>query len=504
MVNKSVNKSTTNEEKKNISSKNNSVKTKNEKKSVKKRAKKVVVSSNNNDNNKKNSAKNESVKKPVKKRAKKEVVSSNDNIVKKEVVSSSNENVKNESVKKPVKKRAKKAVVSSNNDNSVKNEKKNKKNDEKKNAKINFNEILKSCVKNIDYSNAKDIDVKALEEEYNLSFDDINTFRKSLTKSDVDDIDTIIYHDENNDGMIACAIAYHYLKELGKTDITLVPTKPGKPIPDNLIRDKNVLLVDIESKENNLKQIKENAKSLLVIDDHYETFKDDHIFNGTNHAACAYTWKFFYPKLDVPQVIQFIDDSDAKLFLKHIPRRYSHFFNHGLGFRYSHNKTPLMQAKKRDGRLFDELWYIVTESVPNFWITIGFYYDQVTDNLKEQIAINARPATFQGYKVGVLNFNSPALSKPVGRQMITNFRNKGIPIDFVVLWGYEYTSNGYRIQLMDDHSNSAKIDLSNIARQLGKIGGHPKGGGGHFHDGNFYWPHNNQHDIWELFNKNFL
>jgi hypothetical protein len=106
--------------------------------------------------------------------------------------------------------------------------------------------------------------------------------------------------------------------------------------------------------------------------------------------------------------------------------------------------------------------------------------------------------------VGVLNFNSPALSKPVCRQIITNFRNKGIPIDFVVLWGYEYTSNGYRIQLMDDHSNSAKIDLSNIARQLGKIGGHPKGGGGHFHDGNFYWPHNNQHDIWELFNKNFL
>jgi len=116
--------------------------------------------------------------------------------------------------------------------------------------------------------------------------------------------------------MIACAIAYHYLKELGKTDIILVPTKPGKPIPDNLIRDKNVLLVDIESKENNLKQIKENAKSLLVIDDHYETFKDDHIFNGTNHAACAYTWKFFYPKIDVPQVIQFIDDSDDKIIFK--------------------------------------------------------------------------------------------------------------------------------------------------------------------------------------------
>ena len=478
-VNKTINKSTTNKEK--------SVK---KEKPVKKRVKKEVISSNN--DNKKN---NINLEKPVKKRAKKAAVSSNNNNKK-----------NNMNQEKPVKKRAKKAAVSSNNDNKKEKPIKisNEKNNEKKNAKINFNEILKSCVKNIDYSNAKDIDVAALEEEYNLSFDDINTFRKSLTKSDVDDIDTIIYHDENNDGMIACAIAYHYLKELGKTDITLIATKPGKPIPDNLIRDKNVLLVDIESKENNLKQIKENAKSLLVIDDHYETFKDDHIFNGTNHAACAYTWKFFYPKLDVPKVIQFIDDSDAKLFLKHIPRRYSHFFNHGLGFRYSHNKTPLMQAKKRDGRLFDELWHIVTESVPNFWITIGFYYDQVTDNLKEQIAINARPATFQGYKVGVLNFNSPALSKPVGRQMITNFRNKGIPIDFVVLWGYEYTSNGYRIQLMDDHSNSAKIDLSNIARQLGKIGGHPKGGGGHFHDGNFYWPHNNQHDIWELFNKNFL
>jgi hypothetical protein len=375
------------------------------------------------------------------------------------------------------------------------------------NGKINFNKILIECVKNKDFSNIKNLNknnIKKLESEYDDSFDDIISFRKKFTLNDVNNIDVIIYHDENNDGMIGCAIAYHYLKENDKKDIRLIASKPGKFYPkENELKGKNIMIIDINLTKDVLKNILKFSNSLIVIDDHPETLKDKSVFNGINHAACAYTWKFFYPKKEVPKVVQFIDNSDAKLFLKHLPQGYSKFFSDGIGYRYCHNKSPETMVKKRNGELYNELWDLLIETVPNFWFVVGFYYDQVLDNLKEQIAINAVPMDFQGYKVGVLNYLSPALTHPVARQIITNFKKKSIPIDFALLWGYEHINNSYRIQILDDHRQTS-IDMSKIARQLGEIGGHQKGGGGHQHIGNFYWPKNDKHDIWDLFTKKFI
>ena len=43
-----------------------------------------------------------------------------------------------------------------------------------------------------------------------------------------------------------------------------------------------------------------------------------------------------------------------------------------------------------------------------------------------------------------------------------------------------------------------------MARKLGAIGGTVKGGGGHPHIGNFYWKHDKNHDIWDLFTKKYI
>ena len=43
-----------------------------------------------------------------------------------------------------------------------------------------------------------------------------------------------------------------------------------------------------------------------------------------------------------------------------------------------------------------------------------------------------------------------------------------------------------------------------MARILGKKGGHGSGGHGHGHTGNFYWPKDCKHDIWDLFEKRIL
>lgn len=383
-------------------------------------------------------------------------------------------------------------------------------NHKKKVAKVNFNKILLNCVKDKNLSDISTLsknDIKKLEKEYDESFDDIHSFRKKFTKKNIDDIDTIIYHDENNDGMFSCAIVYHYLQSISDKKINLIAAKPGKLIiTEQIFANKNVIILDISFPNDMLSKIMGYSNSLIIIDDHSQRVSNknsDKVFNGNKHAACSYTWKFFYPKEEVPKIIQFIDNSDAKLFLKHIPQGYSKFFTESIGFRYTHNKTKEMQIKKRDGRLFIELWDILKDSVPNYWITLGYYYDEVTDNLKEQIAINAVKVNFQGYKVGVLNFSSPALTHVVCRQIVSNFRNKGEPIDFAICWSYEYINNSYRIQMLDDHVQT-KINLEDIAIKLGKIGGTQKGGGGHQHIGNFYWPKNAKHDIWELFQKQYL
>lgn len=378
---------------------------------------------------------------------------------------------------------------------------------EKNNSNINFNNILFNSIKNKNLKLRKNSNENNIQKykDYKDSFDDISTFLKKFTKKEINNIDTIIYHDENNDGMFSASIVYHYLKELNnQKEIQLIPEKPGKFTFKNKIFDKNVIILDLSLKVEFLNEIIKTVKSYIVIDDHSKTLiNDPNIFNGNNHAASAYTWKFFYPKKNIPNTIIYVDNSDGKAFLPFIPTSFSTLFTQSTGIRFSHSKSKEAILKK-DNDILLELWdLLIDDKKLNFLIIIGFYYHQFSENIKEQIAINAKPAKFQGFNVGVLNFNSPALSKPVARQIITNFKNNGIPIDFAVCWGYEYTAKAYRVQIIDDHRQRS-IDMSEIARKLGKIGGIEKGGGGHFHVGNFYWPHDNNHDIWDLFKEKYL
>ena len=380
-------------------------------------------------------------------------------------------------------------------------------NNNSNNKNININNILFQSIKN------KDLKLKKKSknniesyEKYEKSFDDIQTFFKKFTKRDLERIDTIIYHDENNDGLFSASIVYHYLKELDPAkELQIIPEKPGKFTFKNKIVGKNIIILDLSLEIFFLNEIKKVANSYIVIDDHSKTLiNDPYIFNGANHAACAYTWKFFYPKKHIPNTILYIDSSDGKLFLSFIPHSYTTLFAKSTGIRFSHGKSKNSIERKTSGLFFDELWELINDDKKlNFYIGIGHYYEEFSENLKEQIAINAVLSNFQGYKVGLLNFNAPALTKPVARQIITNFRNKGIHIDFALCWGYEHINNSYRIQLIDDHKQKA-INMSTIAKSLGTIGGNPKKGGGHFHVGNFYWPKNDKHDIWDLFTKQYL
>ena len=93
----------------------------------------------------------------------------------------------------------------------------------------------------------------------------------------------------------------------------------------------------------------------------------------------------------------------------------------------------------------------------------------MVNNIKDQVARNARFAYFQGHPVYVLNYNDPVLYKMVARQMITNAENNNQNIDFAVLWGYEYTSGSYKVFLSEKHTRGKpRFNLPQIAEHLVK------------------------------------
>ena len=374
----------------------------------------------------------------------------------------------------------------------------------KKTSSANFNKLAMNCVKNYDFKNNKNVVKSKYKtiDEYQNSFDDILKFEKGFTDKQKKDINVVLFHDSNNDGAISGYFSWRYLVLENKKDVKFIGMKPakGKGIDRrvqnivNDIKDKNVLILDLDYNKEVLDYIKNNAKEMIVIDDHYggETYKDPNVFVGDNHAVVAYVFKFFYPKEKVPKVAMYVDDSDAKLFLPFIP--FPDLFSSALGFRFVHNIfTPI------GPRAFEKMHELFKDDKINMFLFIGKFYEETRNYLKDQIAINAREQNFQGYKVAALNFNSPSLSKPVGRQIVTNFAAQGRHIDFAVLFGYEFTVQAWRVQLIDDHKQT-KISMKEIAEKLGKISGHERGSGGHVHIGNFYW----KGDIFDLFKKKYI
>lgn len=407
-----------------------------------------------------------------------------------------------------------------NNNKSKNNKLKNKKNTRKSTTnksvnRIDFNKLAKEILKKHKVPpEAESRSIYNTQKDYEASFKGIADFRKKVGLSAIKNIDTVIYHDENHDGMVSAAIAYNFLVNENGKNVKFMPLKPGKNVrnPTDL-KDKHVLVLDLDMSYNKklYNTLNKQAKSVIIIDDHEEIKNTNKITSfvsnkimmnntkkGPSHAVSGNTWKFFYPRKKVPSVVMYVDSGDAKLYLPFAPMGY--LFTEALGFRVIKNKVkyPYMERQKNPEKILQVILDIIDESDTDFWIFIGNYFAEVTENLKYQIAINAVRMKFQGDCVAVLNFNAPGLSKKVALQMITNFEKRGQPVDYAVTWGYEYKSNAYRIGLNRQKWKKGR-NLGELAKQLAKKGGHSSGGGGHEADGNFYWPKKPNQDIWDLF-----
>jgi hypothetical protein len=397
----------------------------------------------------------------------------------------------------------------------------NKNKNKNKISKKNFNKALKNISNKYQLHDPKSNGKKYMTEvEYHSTLDNIIEFQKKFTSTEKKNIDTIIYNVSNNDGLFCSYIAWRYLYLENKKQIKIYPSKPASSdnkIDDRLkkmiyeLKDRNVIIMDLQFGQANIDAIAKEAKSVIIIDDHAEAKNDvkfpsnvSIFFGDNNHASVAYTWKFFYPKEKVPLLLQYIDSSDRKVYIDTVV--YGKLFSSALSFRITNSPFISNSSKSDpDGKLYKKLNNIFENGDPKVWAFIGKYYDEVTENLKTQIANNYCIEKFQGYTVAAMNFNAPGLSHQVGLQLLTNAENRGQKIDFSLIWGWECTPKAYKILLTEaNRGNPPKYNLPQMAAKLGKIGGHIRKGMGSKYIGNFYWPRKPGIDIWDLFKKKYI
>lgn len=390
--------------------------------------------------------------------------------------------------------------------------------------KNKFNKVLYDCLlnKNLFIEDEEEVNLleshKKEEEEYQLSFSNILEFEKKVPEKIKKGIDVIVYN-ENNDGFLSAYIVWQYLVvQNKKTNFKILITKPSssknevsfyiKKMEEDL-KGKNVIFVDLSYDNITLNYLKEICSSVIILEDHKKEDQElideknnFYSYIGSSHGSCAYVWKFFNPNELVPLMVIYTDSKDRSLKLGFI--KYSNFFTQSIGFRFVHNKEiPRDKKVSVLGGTFEEFNEHFQAQDVNFWIFIGKYMSEVSSNEAGQIAANAHIADFQGYKVGVLNFDAPNLAKNVGRQIIQKFKKENNPVDFAVTWGYQYTQKAYRVQLFEEETGMPKYNLPELSQKLGRIGGTKHAGFGSRFIGTFFWPNEKDKNIWTLFSKKY-
>ena len=109
---------------------------------------------------------------------------------------------------------------------------------------------------------------------------------------DPKDIEVVIYHNPCVDGYSSAFVAKLYVSK-----VICIPKKINNvPIDYNLIKGKNVLMVDIVTDD--YQQVKEHAKNLIILD-HHVTNKDKlqdcvYAYFDMNKSGVGLAWEYFF------------------------------------------------------------------------------------------------------------------------------------------------------------------------------------------------------------------
>ena len=385
------------------------------------------------------------------------------------------------------------------------------------NGRQQFNKQLVDCIKNDinigDINFNKKTHKFSTEKKYQDSFDEQITFSNKFTDKQKNQIDSVLFHKDNTDGVSCAYLCWKYLTDKNKDKYILfkgiqpdynknkIVSNNIKYVEKNHIVGKNVIILDMAFNKTTFDYIKQISKSMIVIDNHPQTLKNNNnknsIFSTLNHAACASCFKFFYPMEKVPLWLQYIDSDDVKSMIPYL--KHTSLFTTFMSVRI----VKCNMITKRNGfdnmnsGAYEAMDKLLSNESITWMLYAGSYMNEIKENFNQILAKNAKPMKFYGYNVVILNLEFQGIDKNVARQAITNRKNelkkKGLTdnkikneIQFCVLWSC-HNDNTIKITLIDDHNDSNQLKMNEIAQKISSESKYGNGrGAGQAHIGNFF------------------
>ena len=111
----------------------------------------------------------------------------------------------------------------------------------------------------------------------------------------LDEIDTVLYHNNCQDGFGSAWIVWRHLKG----DATYMGVVPDNLPPYTQFKNKYVVIMDISLPKKYLDDVKSVARNILVID-HHNTYADEleghpNVVFDNDHSSIYITWRVFNP-----------------------------------------------------------------------------------------------------------------------------------------------------------------------------------------------------------------
>jgi oligoribonuclease NrnB/cAMP/cGMP phosphodiesterase (DHH superfamily) len=274
----------------------------------------------------------------------------------------------------------------------------------------------------------------------------------------INDIDTVLYHNNCPDGFGSAWIVWRHLKG----DATYMGVVPDKLPSYTQFKNKYVVIIDISLPKKYLDDVASVAKNVMMID-HHNTYADefgDHpnaIFDK-EHSAIYITWRVFNPDEKIPQFVRYIEDNDLAKY--EINKTEAFVTTLGVKIPFHHIDYFRVWDKLLNPAFVDSL------------LIDGQKYQEFKNYILKRNMHVAESKTLAGYKVLVANFGAVGLASDLGNKISESNPN----YDFVILWSYHTANKEYSIML---RTRNDEVDLSQIAKKFG--------GGGHPRDARFAW-----------------
>lgn len=265
----------------------------------------------------------------------------------------------------------------------------------------------------------------------------------------------IIYHRADLDGWCSGAIALHYVRSQGD-DAQMIGWDYGDPCPIDGDED-FIIMTDISLPVEDMKRLYQMDCEKMWIDHHKSAIQDaqDHgyRFAGSQKvgdSASLLAWKYFFPGLSVPSIVDYIDRYDVW--------KRDETWGKILAMQYGLRST--MRDPSLDFKGWQDMFFGVGV-IMNEIFKIGSSILDYTQNLYERQAKAAFTVEFEGLKFCALN------SCNGGSTTVDPAATE----EHDALMVFRFDQAKWRVSLYKNEKSPKEIDLSLIAKKWG--------GGGH-------------------------